>query len=757
MGTPQNIIAQASTTSNNNTNNVSNNNSTQGNKNYAFTTPSTKNNSTGSSFNVYGKNGATSLEAAVAPWDQGGSGYISRLIALSNNRTNGNISSNCITSSKKKRKDRGSSDSSVSLNNSIPNNNIQQDGAPQLQHKDLRIGNIANLHKIIKLLPSQHSKTETMGLMCLHSIINKQIGKLIFNDDNNMWLVMDDKYLLTTNDDTRYTGFYYEPTSEVYGTSVKDFLEEVYAHVIINEKLLVELLGGNKEAYLILNHILDAKQYHCKVKEEYALVYWLETDIARDLLYVTLDEDDIEPYTSATPEMIDETSQRLISDISSSQPTFYSRIKSAIWRKRESVDDDADLDRPAKKQKMTKLVEAVTGLTDLVTRPAKKLLTPLAKGLLKDEITRLENNVQEVEDKNELLVAAQYKAALERQRLTNQLSIARGEADLARERIGSLETQAQNMAQSNNQRVQVEEVEEMEFHTENGGFNDEDGTTTDNVGDSINNQMDISIEEESSPSTITSAVSNTGEGLSVANDLLLEGELQSSLFNNTAASVERGSSVGEGGGFNSEDDSLPVDGTSGGVDKVAPRSSAAVEQPVRRKSPRLNATREVVADGNEKSDGTEEKEDVNTEAKNGKKKSSTTTTTNNNKKRKRAICFVGGCPNQVQKGGVCKRHVALAKTGVKRLVRKEGGTATPQEDDIIVGNDSNSVARAISKSLSEEISSKVTAYVSADGDDAKKVVAKVRRFQYSTLMIPFCIQLLLFFYHFRNVLSHLAT
>jgi len=297
----QNIIAQASTTSttSNNTNNVSNNNSTQCNTNYAFTTPSTKNNSTGSSFNVYDKNGATSLEAVRAPWDLGGSGYISRLFALSNNRTNGNISSNCITSSSKKRKDRGSSDSSVSLNNSIPNNNIQQDGAPQLQQpKDLRIGNIANLHKIIKLLPSQHSKTETMGLMCLHSIINKQIGKLIFNDDNNMWLVMDDEYLLTANDDLRYT--FNEATSEVYGTGVKDFLEEVYAHVIINEKLLVELLGGNKEAYLILNHILDAKQYRCKVKEEYALVYWLETDIARDLLFVTLDEDDVEPYTSAT-------------------------------------------------------------------------------------------------------------------------------------------------------------------------------------------------------------------------------------------------------------------------------------------------------------------------------------------------------------------------------------------------------------------------------------------------------------------------
>ena len=100
-GTPHrfndNIIAQASTTSNNNTNNVSNNNSTQGNENYAFTTPSTKNNSTGSSFNVYDKNGATSLEAVGAPWDQGGSGYINRLFALSNNRANGNISSNCIT------------------------------------------------------------------------------------------------------------------------------------------------------------------------------------------------------------------------------------------------------------------------------------------------------------------------------------------------------------------------------------------------------------------------------------------------------------------------------------------------------------------------------------------------------------------------------------------------------------------------------------------------------------------------------------
>ena len=471
------VQASASSNSNSNTNNVSNNNSIRDNNAYEFTTPSKNNNNpTDSSFNVYEKNGATSLEAVGAPWDQGGSGYISRLIALSNNRTNGNISSNCITIISKKRKDRSSTDSSVSLYNSIQNNNIQQDGAPQLQQPeeadDLRIGNIANLHKIIKLLPSQHSKTETMGLMCLHSIINNQIGKLIFNDDNNMWLVMDDEYLLTANDDLRYT--FNEATSEVYGTGVKDFLEEVYAHVIINEKLLVELLGGNKEAYLILNHILDAKQYRCKVKEEYALVYWLETDIARDLLYVTLDEDDIEPYTSATPEMIDETSQRLISDISSSQPTFYSRIKSVFGRKRQSVDDDVDLDRPAKKQK-TKLVEAVTVLTDLVTRPAKKfrgaVLAPLTKSLLNDETRmnkllseeeemndvlahqlmvqegknealggQLEARVQEVEHQKRKSAGAQYKAALEHQRLTNELTTAKGEADSARRHTKQVKT-----------------------------------------------------------------------------------------------------------------------------------------------------------------------------------------------------------------------------------------------------------------------------------------------------------------------------
>jgi len=252
----QNIIAQASTTSNNNTNNVSNNSSTQCNTNYAFTTPSTKNNSTNDKNGVPYQQQPTSFEAVRAPWDQGGSAHISRLFALSNNRTNGNISSNYITSSSsKKRKDRGSTDSSVSLSNSIQNNNIQQELQQPEEADDLRIGNIANLHKIIKLLPSQHSKTETIGLMCLHSIVNMQIGKLIFNDNNNMWLVMDDKYLLTTNDDPRYTGLDFEPTSEVYGTSVKDFLEEVYAHVIMNEKLLVELLGGSKEAYLILNHI----------------------------------------------------------------------------------------------------------------------------------------------------------------------------------------------------------------------------------------------------------------------------------------------------------------------------------------------------------------------------------------------------------------------------------------------------------------------------------------------------------------------
>jgi len=89
------------------------------------------------------------------------------------------------------------------------------------------------------------------------------------------------------------------------------------------------------------------------------------------------------------------------------------------------------------------------------------------------------------------------------------------------------------------------EEEEVEFFTENGGFNIEEGDdlpgngtsggVLDNDGDSIKEPMDISVDEESSPSTISSAVSNTGEGLSVANDLILDGdELQSSHFNDTS-------------------------------------------------------------------------------------------------------------------------------------------------------------------------------------------------------------------------------
>jgi len=97
------------------------------------------------------------------------------------------------------------------------------------------------------------------------------------------------------------------------------------------------------------------------------------------------------------------------------------------------------------------------------------------------------------------------------------------------------------------------EEEEVEFFTENCGFNDEegdalpgDGTSTGELnddGDSIKELMDISADEESSPSTITSAVSNTGENESVANDLILEGELQLSHFNNYTAF---GSNAGEG-------------------------------------------------------------------------------------------------------------------------------------------------------------------------------------------------------------------
>jgi len=62
--------------------------------------------------------------------------------------------------------------------------------------------------------------------------------------------------------------------------------------------------------------------------------------------------------------------------------------------------------------------------------------------------------------------------------------------------------------------------------------------------------------------------------------------------------------------------------------------------------------------------------------------------------------------------------------------KKQGGTATPQDNDIIVGNNNANKARAISESLSQVITSKVKAYANAEGDDAKKMVAQVRRLQY---------------------------
>ena len=75
--------------------------------------------------------------------------------------------------------------------------------------------------------------------------------------------------------------------------------------------------------------------------------------------------------------------------------------------------------------------------------------------------------------------------------------------------------------------------------TGSGELNDEE--------DSIKEPMDISIEEESSPSLVTAAASNSGDGLSVANDLILEeDELQSSHFNNTASWERRSTSAGEG-------------------------------------------------------------------------------------------------------------------------------------------------------------------------------------------------------------------
>jgi len=84
----------------------------------------------------------------------------------------------------------------------------------------------------------------------------------------------------------------------------------------------------------------------------------------------------------------------------------------------------------------------------------------------------------------------------------------------------------------------------------------------------------------------------------------------------------------------------------------------------------------------------------------------------------------------------CERNLKQAKEAAMAGVltndsnkKKEGGTATPQDDDIIVGSDSSRVARALTESLSGAIASRVEAYSTAEGDAAKEAVAKVRILQ----------------------------
>ena len=154
------------------------------------------------------------------------------------------------------------------------------------------------------------------------------------------------------------------------------------------------------------------------------------------------------------------------------------------------------------------------------------------------------------------------------------------------------------------------EEEEVEFFTENGGFDNEEGDTllgdgasggALNEGDSIKEPMDISVDEERSPSTITSAVSNTRENKSVANDLILDGdELQSSHFNNDTALGGRGGSSKGGRILAAAVAAVDNNVLPGAGEESSIRASDAVDDSAiaPRKSPRLNAnTGEIVANG----------------------------------------------------------------------------------------------------------------------------------------------------------------
>ena len=277
-GTPHrfndNIIAQASTTSNN-TNNVSNNNSAQCDKNYAFTTPSTKNNSTSSSFNVYDKDGVpfqqqpTSLEAL----------YYS--LNANKNGSNNNSSISSIDDSSTNHNLQHPTDGTTSNNNNVTPSPSAND--MEQQHID----NIANLRYIALQSPDERGFTECLGLIILESTVMKRRGKLTYTNVNNMALDIDDNQI---------TGL--DEPSMVFGGGTKDFLEEVFVHVISDKALVLEFLGGNIEAFQILNHLMNIN-YDWK-NREMAHVMFYEVDIARDIIYDTLDIDDDAPLISPT-------------------------------------------------------------------------------------------------------------------------------------------------------------------------------------------------------------------------------------------------------------------------------------------------------------------------------------------------------------------------------------------------------------------------------------------------------------------------
>ena len=407
-------------------------------------------------------------------------------------------------------------DGTTSTNNNYTSNYLQQkEVTPSPSAKDMEqqhINNISNLRSIALQSPEERGFTEFLGLIILESIVMNKRGILTYTNVNNMTLDIDDNQI---------TGL--DEPSIVFGGGTKDFLEEVFVHVISDEGLVLEFLGGNEEAFQILNHLMDIN-YDWK-NREMAHVMFYEVDIARDIIYDTLDIDD---GASLMKSPTLPTYQ---------QPTLLSSITTTIGIKRAALHESALegielVTRSTKRLKPNETEELVTRptkrkklaevVTDLVTYPAKKLkgavvdiiLVPLAKSLLNGEITQLQNNVEHLrrandrlveekeevvddtnfaltnqgfdidrlsrekdaaetrmnkllseeeemndvlahqlmvqEGKNEALAGqlearvqevehqkrksagAQYKVALERQRLTNELTTARGEADSAR-------------------------------------------------------------------------------------------------------------------------------------------------------------------------------------------------------------------------------------------------------------------------------------------------------------------------------------